>query len=80
LNNLKSLIISSLFGFPHEQFKSIIESEQFQNFKLFKVKEENIFSARLYSNNTLSDKDYLFKTIFDHQNCLEILTISSFKY
>jgi hypothetical protein len=75
--NIRSIIISSPFGLPDEELKSIIESELFQNLHSFEIIEEKILSDKSY-NNTVSDKDYLFKRIFDHKNSLEILTIPSF--
>ena len=71
--NLKSLIISSPYGLPEKELISIVESEQFQNLHSFKIIEEKIFSDKIYK----SEKNYLFKRIFNRENSLKILIIPS---
>jgi hypothetical protein len=76
-SNLKSLIISSSFGLPDEELKSIIESKQFQKLESFKIKDEKIFSNQVYYINP-TYKFGLFQRIFNSGKSLQILTIPTF--
>jgi hypothetical protein len=66
ISNLKSIIISSLFDLSDDELKSIVESNQFQNLHLFKIKHN--FNRYFIS----SSKYNIFVKVFNHQNSLKI--------
>jgi hypothetical protein len=84
--HLKSLIISSRYGFPGDELKQIFESDLFQNLNSFKIKSNRLHSWSVFGGESIIEKD-LLRNIFNHKNSLEIfeypLEISSshlFKY
>jgi hypothetical protein len=71
--NLKYLIISSPFPVNHERLYSIIESAQFHQLISFQIHSEIFHPINHYGEL----ERCLFKTIFNHQNSLEIFESSS---
>jgi hypothetical protein len=73
--NLKSLIISSLYGLSEEILKYIIENNQFQNLSSFKIKHEKIFTNPYLPDNVIY-VDNIFEKVFNQNNSLEIFEYS----
>jgi hypothetical protein len=74
--NLKSIIISSPFGLPDEELKSIVKSDQFQNLHSFKIKENKAQRFNEDSNNLLTYEYNIFKKVFNRNNSLKIFQYS----
>jgi hypothetical protein len=72
-SNLKYLIISSPFPVNYERLYSLFESQQFHQLIFFKIQSEIFHRFDHYGELEGS----LFKTIFNHQNSLEIFQSSS---
>jgi hypothetical protein len=70
--NLKSIVISSPFGLPDEEFKSSIKSYQFQNLHSFKIKE---LTDRPYGSAS-PNEHHRFKKVWNHNNSLKTLQYS----
>jgi hypothetical protein len=75
--NLRSLVISFPHGLSNEEWKLIIEREQFRNLKSFKIVEDKLFFDD-FSNVNFPEQDNLFEKIFSNGNRLERLTIPTF--
>ena len=73
--NLKSLIISSMYGLPEEKLKYIINNSLFQNLSSFEIKQEKIFSNPYLPDNSIC-QDEILKKVFNENNSLEIFEYS----
>jgi hypothetical protein len=69
--HLKSLIISSRYGFPGDELKQIFESDLFQNLNSFKIKSNRLHSWSVFGGESIIEKD-LLRNVFNHKNSLEI--------
>ena len=80
-SNLKSIILSSSYGYPDEQLRSIFESHYFRNLNLFKLKENSCTFNPFYTNY-FSSQYCVFNNVFNQKNSLKTfeysLIISSF--
>ena len=75
-SNLTSLIIrASCYGFD-EQLKSILENDQFQTLKTFKIKGEHFFKE-IIENSSEHYKQKLFRKVFSNGNLLQTFECQS---
>lgn len=73
--NLKSLILSSSCGVPKENFKLIINNDQFKKLLSFKIKQDLVYCTRVC--NYLYNPYDLFQKIINNDNSLKIFEYSS---
>ena len=69
--NLKSLIISSLYGLSVDKWKYIIEHDLFKTLSSLKIKQEKIFSNPYLPDNCICE-DKIFEKVFNENSSLEI--------
>ncbi|CAF4423063.1 unnamed protein product, partial [Adineta steineri] len=69
--NIKSIIITSLYGLSNRSLQTLLASKQFQILHTFKIKSKNYLKPRssLFCDNF---EHYLFTKIFNEENLLEI--------
>jgi hypothetical protein len=73
--NLKSVILSSSCGLPEEDFKLIINSDQFKRLHSFKIKQNLVYCTR--DCDYLYDPYDLFQQVINNDNSLKIFEYSS---
>ncbi|CAF1220911.1 unnamed protein product [Adineta steineri] len=69
--NIKSIIITSLYGLSNRSLQTLLANKQFQILHTFKIKSKNYLKPRssLFCDNF---EHYLFTKIFNEENLLEI--------
>ncbi|CAF3021321.1 unnamed protein product [Rotaria sp. Silwood2] len=69
--NLKSIIISSPYGFPYENLKLIFESSLFNNLHSLRIKRDEI-KSNIFYNDFIRNEDNVLEEVFNNKNSLKI--------